>query len=123
MTYGKFCDMLPVFTKRVCVSYFLYITKHVLTFRHKICFFWYIWKNVHLPFFFFFEIAVFIITIFIIIHFFLLIQFSCCGVTDCSVAEHLENHVTAVGEETVKKLKQIYVVKCDNIVPLVRLIR
>lgn len=77
----------------------------------------------HLPFFFFFEIAVFIITIFIIIHFFLLIQFSCCGVTDCSVAEHLENHVTAVGEETVKKLKQIYVVKCDNIVPLVRLIR
>lgn len=55
MTYGKFCDMLPVFTKRVCVSYFLYITKHVLTFRHKICFFcffWYIWKNVHLPFFF-----------------------------------------------------------------------
>lgn len=61
----------------------------------------------------FFEIAVFIITIFIIIHFFLLIQFSCCGVTDCSVAEHLENHVTAVGEETVKKL----------IVPLVPLIR
>lgn len=56
MTYGKFCDMLPVFAKRVCVSYFfLYITKHVLTFRHKICdsffFFWYIWKNVHLPFF------------------------------------------------------------------------
>lgn len=38
MTYGKFCDMLPVFAKRVCVSYFfLYITKHVLTFRHKIC--------------------------------------------------------------------------------------
>lgn len=41
---------------------------------------------------------------------------------DCSVAEHLKNHVTAVGEETVKKLKQIYVVKCDNIVLLVRLI-
>lgn len=85
-----------------------------------VIFCWNIWKKcASLPFF---EIVV-IITTFIIIHFFLFIQFNCRGVRDCSVAEHLKNHVTVVGEETVKKLKQIYVVKCDNIVPLVRLIR
>lgn len=45
-------------------------TKHVLTFRHKICDFFFVGISGKTCISHFFEIAVFIITIFIIIHFF-----------------------------------------------------